>query len=158
MIRRYSFRAEPQGDTYKALVQFAAARASSVLLVVRPDLSLAASAMDTLARLRPHLRVEEQRDAWPGTKLWGGLATLGRYDFVPEVASILASVATGLFQWRQPELPEDLCFLRGNERPWLVSIAHESDAYFEGSEPEHEELLKAVPGLPVTLNDVADPD
>lgn len=55
--------------------------------------------------------------------------------------------ANRLYAWEQPLLPEDLCLLRSEQEPMLVSISHESDAYLLLSEDERQVLLSAVPSL-----------
>jgi hypothetical protein len=56
-----------------------------------------------------------------------------------------------LYQWRYPDLPEDLCLLRSDETSWLVTVAHEDIGYFELFEDEWLRLQKNLPGLAATL-------
>jgi len=60
---------------------------------------------------------------------------------------MLKTEAHGLYDWVQPNRPEDLCFLRSDETPWLATIAHEKDAYFELSGEEKQRLTKALPNI-----------
>ena len=138
---RYSFIKEPRGEPYRRLIALARARCESILLAVRPDLGLNAAALETLSDLKPHLRSEESRSSWPGTTLLGDTAVVRVYGFSEAVASILQTRASGLFGWKQPDLPEDLCLMRSEATPWLVSIAHESDAYVDVTEAERDELV-----------------
>ena len=65
----------------------------------------------------------------------------------PDAASILKTAVKGLYGWQQPQFPEDLCFLKPGRRPWLVSIAHEKDAYFDCEKSLLEEIESRVPNL-----------
>jgi hypothetical protein len=73
------------------------------------------------------------------------------YQLTSEVVAALTTAATGLYDWQQPELPEDLCLLRDEDDPWLVSIAHEGDAFVSVDEVELEELRRRVPRFAAVL-------
>jgi len=60
---------------------------------------------------------------------------------------VLTKSASGLYDWVQPSLPEDLCLLRPDETPWLVTISHERDAYLVLDAKEHVELVREIPEL-----------
>ena len=70
----------------------------------------------------------------------------------PETAKILGEAVEGLFDWIEPELPEDLCILRPDGSPWLVTISHEQDAYFQLSDKEKGELTELVPDLRLVID------
>jgi hypothetical protein len=78
----------------------------------------------------------EQLSEWPGTKLLSGTARVYSFDFDNDVAGLLRRAASGLFDWQQPLLPEDLALLRDDGSPWLTTIAHEHDAFLSLSEDE----------------------
>ena len=111
-------------DTGLCLVLRGSAEA---LLVVRGGMRLDPSGERVLARLDPFVRRREKARSWPGTQLVGRghNATVMRYRFGKEVVGILIDAADGLFDWTQPELPEDLCLMRSKGSPWLTTIAHE---------------------------------
>lgn len=70
------------------------------------------------------------------------------YEFKRESLAVLERAAKGLVDWQQPDLPEDLClYRRDSTDPWLVLVAHESDAYLKLEESERDELLADVPDL-----------
>ena len=72
------------------------------------------------------------------------------YDFVDGSADILVKAADGLFDWLEPRLPEDLCLLRSDGSPWLVTITHERDAYFVMSREEGLLLTSHIPSLRIS--------
>lgn len=63
------------------------------------------------------------------------------------VTDVLADAATSLYAWRQPELPEDLAFLRADGSVVLATIAHERDAFMELAPHEAARASDAVPWL-----------
>jgi hypothetical protein len=114
--------------------------------VQRGGIRFAASAKALLAELAPHLRQEQSVSEWPGTRLLKGSATQREYELAAATVAILERAADGLYDWRQPARPEDPVFWRRAGGPWLVTIAHERDAYFEVTEAEREGLLRSLPG------------
>jgi hypothetical protein len=137
---------EPRGDLYRALLVEALRLCNRFSLVQRGECIIDESAKAILAELSPHLREERSVSEWPGTRLLNGMAILREYELNEATAAILGRTA-GLYDWCQPSRPEDLTFLRTSRDPWLVTIAHERDAYFEVTPPEWEDLLRRVPAL-----------
>jgi hypothetical protein len=82
----------------------------------------------------------DQRSDWPGTSLLAGAALVNEYALEDASVSILTTTVAGLYEWVAP-LPEDLCLLRAGGAPWLVSVAHEQDAYIEATRGELRDLL-----------------
>jgi hypothetical protein len=138
---------QPRGRVYAALVEAAGEACPTALLVTRPRMGSSAELLDVLARLEPHLVRREERNEWPGTRLIDGTATVHEYRVGGDVLSILRSSVKGLYLWRQPARPEDLCFLRADGTTWLGSIAHERDAWLELDEAEAAALVARVPHL-----------
>ena len=132
---------------YRAVIQAAKKDCETALLVVRNSIAITPLGTDVLRSLVGWQRRCEERSDWPGTKLNGETARVYHFSFNEEVCRVLSEVADGLFDWVQPGLPEDPCFLSRNDEPWLVTIAHERDAYFELAPDEHDQLLKTVPQL-----------
>jgi hypothetical protein len=77
----------------------------------------------------------------------GHTASVSSYRLDPGLVEALAGAVAGLYQWRQPELPEDLCLLRPDGSPWLVTIAHERDGYFTLDDAERAALVAALPSI-----------
>jgi hypothetical protein len=143
---------EPRGELYRAILGEALQRCDRFSLVQRSEAGIDESATRLLAELGPHLRQQRSVSEWPGTSLLDGRATLREYDLLEATAAILARAAEGLYDWCQPSRPEDLVFWRRSDGPWLVTIAHERDAYFEMTRAEREELLRAIPSLSTAID------
>lgn len=136
--------AEPQGETYKALVQFSAKRCERFSLVWRQQLKFAPSAQQLAAALQPWLISEAETKSWPGTK--GPLALVRQYRIVRGSREVLQSVE-GLYSWLAPDLPEDLAFYDATGKAWLTSVAHEKMAWIEDATLVLEDVRENVPGL-----------
>jgi hypothetical protein len=137
----YTFLSEPRGDLYRSLLRHDSSERRTALLVVQKGMTLSASGQQVLSRLAPFVHRQEVSSHWPGTELLRGRqATVYHFDLTAESADLLSEVVDGLFEWLQPELPEDLCILRSDGSPWLTSISHENDAWLELGSLEHEAL------------------
>jgi hypothetical protein len=142
---------EPTGQLYTRIVGYAATVCDSAILVVQNTVALQATGKEVLELLEPNLKERNMRCEWPGTKLLDGAALVLQYWLTEACVEILKASSTGLYGWCQPELPEDLAFLRSDGAPWLVSTAHEREAYFCLEEDELLALLEAIPQLRALL-------
>ena len=145
---RYWFAEEPRGELYRSLIEVGRQFASRVILVVHPNLDLSDPAQAVLDRLQPWLESSEVGTEWPGTMLLGGeTARVDEYALAQESYQVIAEAADHLYAWMQPELPEDLSLLRDNGRPWLVTIAHEQEAFLSLTAQEYGALREGSPDL-----------
>ncbi len=154
-----SLRIEPQGDLYLKLIEYATTQCDVALLVVRHSVLLAPLDPEgerVLEQLEPFLKRKAELSEWPGTELLGHTALVHYYNLEPQCVQILKQATDALYSWVQPRLPEDLCFLRSDGEPWLVSIAHERDAYLYLSEEEKLRLLSALPLIASLVDEPSD--
>jgi hypothetical protein len=79
--------------------------------------------------------------------LLGHTALLHTFSFDASVAGVLRRSAYGLYDWQQPDLPEDLAFLRNQRPPLLTSISHERDGFLTLSDEERTDLEARAPTL-----------
>jgi hypothetical protein len=149
----YTWLIGPTGKTYRELLDYALKECAYFLLVTdREQKQLSPKGKEVLNQLAPYLYKMEMKSEWPGTVILNVQVPVYIYNFIPKSAEILRKVADGLYQWQKPGLPDDLCFLRSDESPWLVSTAHESDAYFIVTDDDMERLLKAKPAFASMIN------
>ncbi len=134
-------------DLYRKLIDYAVTECKFIQLVVRKTIPLESDGIRVLDQLEPYLKSKIESREWPGTKLFEGSAIVFRYHSESECAEILKNATHSLYSWEQPNLPEDLCFLKDNEDIWLASITHEKDAYFLLSQEEQLSLLEALPEI-----------
>lgn len=141
---------EPTGDTYKTLLSYASTQCNVFILVVRPDMKLSQSGQTVLDSLKPYLIKKIESKEWPGTIIYSTIPALIYYYTINEASiKIIQNAVNRLFSWIQPSYPEDLCFLKDDSTPWLVTITHEKDAYIE-TNIEPVTISKAVSGLRIT--------
>jgi hypothetical protein len=138
---------EPRGDVYRAILRASLHYCSRFSVVQGTGRSIHDSAKLVLLQLSPHLVKEQTVSEWPGTRLLKGTAILRQYELCEDSVTTLERTAQGLYEWCQPERPEDLVFWRPSNEPWLVTIAHEQDAYFDVTSNELESLVHAIPDL-----------
>jgi hypothetical protein len=146
-IRMFSVLGRPSGDVYRALVRHAASVCPYAHLVVTESLGITSELEYALRELAPHLIEERKTDHWPGTQL--GEASADFYLFATSdlFAATLLRLSHSLYDWQQPQLPEDLGFWRDRDTPWLGSIAHEEDAFLNLTPDEALALSTKIIGL-----------
>jgi hypothetical protein len=69
---------------------------------------------------------------------------------------VLRRAANALYEWQQPDRPEDLAFLRDDDTPWLFSIAHEDEAFLVVTERELESTRARLPRLGPLIHEELD--
>jgi hypothetical protein len=147
--------AEPMGDLYCELLDFAVSECGLALVVIHRMSPLSDHGSAVISQLRPFLRSKDECDKWPGTELGPGAepASVLRYRYGPECAAVLKQATNRLYGWVQPGLPEDLCLLRDDDSPWLVTLVHDHDGYLCLSSEEKARLVAAVPRITPRLRD-----
>lgn len=139
--RTYDILDEPSADDYRSLIQAATAECRLAVLLIRGG-GMSSHGQEVLERLRPHLADEPIR---------GPLGVILRFHLAAQCVEIIETVAPSLYAWRQPDLPEDLCLLRADGGPFLVSIAAERLGYIEMTPLERVRLGRAAPGVASVL-------
>ncbi len=136
---------DPEGSTYLALVRCLAERAATFSLVwwkdprTEPPSSL-------WATIRSSLLSAEERNEWPGTKLFGHTRLVTTHTIEPTSLSALLA-ASSLYSWLGNGLPEDPAFYSQDGRCIFGSIVHERDAFIYTDAVPIEVLEARVPGL-----------
>jgi hypothetical protein len=140
--------AEPKGQTYIDLLNFAVSRCESFSLVWRKQFQFEPSAHQIANSLKPFLISNVRTDEWLGTKLIGHEAIVRQYRVSDKSIEILRSVS-GLYSWLQPTLPEDLAFYSSGQVGWLASVSHERDAWFLDESLSLDEIYGHVSGIKI---------
>jgi hypothetical protein len=148
----FNIKSEPSAEQYRAIVDFCAKRSSKVLLVVREPSELTSTAKGILEALSGGGAELNECSEWPGTTLCSGTAQVWKFALTECSVEVLKHEKRTLFQWLEPDAPEDLCFLRADHSPIFVSISHERDAYFVLDCDERAALSSSVKGLPIKPN------
>lgn len=148
---QFTIGAEPRGAEYRRLIELGSGWCVAALLVVRDHLGLEARGHELLKALEPFKIRQQTSTEWPGTRLLEATAAITVVRLNPDSCRLLSTAVEGLYDWQQPELPEDLCLLRDDDEPWLVTIAHEGDAYVVPTESELAVLRDELPDLAASL-------
>ena len=144
---RFLIAREPRKESYRQLLQVASRTCAYAQLVVREAQSQVDEIANILDRLADKLVAREQSSSWPGTVLLDETATLYRYSLDPTLAILLGSIVDGLYDWIEPNRPEDLCIFRDNMDPWLVTISHERESALIITEDERTRLSEEAPSF-----------
>jgi hypothetical protein len=143
----YGLRREPRGAEYRGLVSALGWIATHALVVVRDEVWLGARGEKLVDDLAAAGATPERVGRWPGTDLAGGHATVLRASLDARVRHLLTEAVEGLYDWQQPERPEDLAFLRKDGTPLLGSVAHERGGFLVVDDDELERLSLTLPWL-----------
>lgn len=138
----YDLIAEPKGEIYRILLKETGPLSQRIWLVMREGLGLDSKGQKVLQRLTPYqIRIFEASE-WPGTTLLNSVAKIHEYEFCNEALEVITEATHSLYGWKQPDLPEDIAFLRADGSTVLATIAHEKDAFMELSDEEYRQLTQ----------------
>ena len=140
---------EPSAEIYVSLLKFAESQCESFSLVWRKQFKFAPSAQAVARDLSPFILTNDLTSEWPGTELIGHKAIVRRYRITKESISRLFEPGR-LYGWQQPAFPEDLVFYVSGISPWLVTISHEYEGWFENTSVSLNEIRLSVPGIIVS--------
>jgi hypothetical protein len=134
------------GQHYFDLLKWCAERTASVGFTVSDEAALSGPAKDVVHAADKRGAVKREVTDWPGTGLQGGTATMYLLPSGANLDLVLAG-ASELFAWQEPDLPEDLFFLRDDNVPLLTVTAHEEHAYMTLENDELVQLQKDLPWI-----------
>lgn len=143
--RDYRLGHEPRGDELEALLSRAGEYCDR-FLVALSGMELSEAGNQLLERLTPFLIQREETNHYPAATLPWGTLTVCTYRLDAQSRLILSAAAHRLFQWVEPDLPNDLCLLRG-EQPWLVTMASDRVAIVTLDERQRDRLRETIPAL-----------
>lgn len=137
---------QPTGPDYIHLIDYAIRHCAAASLMVYAESSLDPEGERILAQLQPELLTCVKTSDWPQKALKGMVYV---YRCTPVVGTILKEAASQLYAWQQPRSPEDLRFYHDTEglRPWLITTAHEREAFFCVKPAELLTMKQQLPGL-----------
>lgn len=149
--RIYDLKTEPSGSLYYGLIDSAMSFCALALVVVRPETVLTEAGQRVLDSLNPFVDYKVKSSRWPGTELLDAEADLFYCQLNQNSSQFIKSATDHLYGWCHPNLPEDLCLLRADREPWLVTIAHEHDGYLILTDLERQHLQLLLPALRITM-------
>lgn len=140
-LNTYTIKNKITKEQYHEIIRYSLNTCTSFQLVIRKSIINNNSVNKILKDLHSFFINKTESSEWPGTKLTSEQASIFVFQLNNISARILIESTDGLFEWIQPDLPEDLCLIRSNGIPWLITISHEKDAYFNIS-PEEKVILQ----------------
>ncbi len=163
---------EPRGNLYRSLIDYAGRQCSSFSLVWPVDMEIDDSVYQIHRELIDFIESEKEiKSEWQAMDVEDEVFPIFRkfvinsksLGIIAEAPRLFACPARenkvswridknrepGLYSWITPALPEDLTFYTAAGEMWLMSIAHEEEAYFNASIAYPDEIIKNVPGLNV---------
>lgn len=143
-------KSDAKGNVYKSLIDLAFDVCDEFILVVRkdPGLYLNENGISVLERLKGSLKKSKEQSEWVSNKLFGQNASVYYYTTDNQARKILKEVSNSLHSWVQPNLPEDLSFIK-NGNVWLINNAHEIESYIETDNEEELIRIKSIDGLDI---------
>ncbi|SHI52094.1 hypothetical protein [Clostridium magnum] len=141
------FDAEPIGNVYGEIIDTASSICNQFILVERHSISLNDNAIKVLKELNPFLLEKREQQEWLGTELFGDTATVNYYSLNEKSKHILKTHAKGLYSWVQPNLTEDLSFIKDSGEAWLINIAHEYCSYIDSDDDDELMRIKSISGI-----------
>jgi hypothetical protein len=132
------------GEKYKDFIKFAINNSERFILVERNDMDKGSNIALLLKALDPYLISIEYGNEWPGTNLMGNNAKIYYFNSHSQCSEILLKFSNSIFSWVQPNLLEDLCFLKENNNPWIVNVAHEYELLFINLTANEYDTLKKI--------------
>ena len=141
----------PNNKIYRDLIDLAFEICDEFVLVVRPDISKNDNIHNVLWELQYSLKKVKEQFEWPGT-IYGGEhpVLVYYYNTDKRAKETLKQVSNSLHDWVQPNLPEDLSFIK-NHVPWLINTSHEDVSYIKTEDEEEIDKILKIKGLKIRL-------
>jgi Mg/Co/Ni transporter MgtE len=105
-------------EEYQKLIAFLATLSPKFSLVIRDVLQKNKMA-HFLERINGHFLAKRIVSEWPGTKLLDNTAELYIFAVTPISIKVIMNSVENLYDWLEPKLPEDLCFLFSDSNPYF---------------------------------------
>jgi hypothetical protein len=141
----YTIVGEPRGTTLASLLR-ESTRFCDHFLFALTDMVLSLEGQRVLEVLAPFLiNCGEAKEYPAGTLPWGTIR-ICRYSMTSESAQLLEAATDHLFGWQEPDLPNDLCLMRGDD-PWLITMSNERRAVLVLNADQLDEIRAAIPRL-----------
>jgi hypothetical protein len=140
----WRLRHEPRGRRYVELIGVLASICDQFGFHLT-DMKLDPPGVAVVSALSPYLARSEASVETPGSRSLSPV-TLNVYDVHKGSVEVLAVCTEHLFDWQEPQLPNDLFFLVEG-RPLFTTLASDREAYFSISEDQHASLVDALPWL-----------
>lgn len=137
----------PSGDAYRQLIDVAFDKSERFHLVVRKEFALSDRAKQLLDDLKPSLMKKVTSSEWASTVLVEGTADVYYYKADQHAHDVLQRAANTLYDWQQPDLPEDVAFFKAQGEAWLAASSREAHCHLTITHEELQQLAEKIPTL-----------
>ena len=137
---------DPKDNVYKNLIDLAFEVCDTFILVVRQSIFFNQNADYLLEELEASLKEVKEQYEWPGIISAEKPAKIYYYNTDINARIIIKAVTNSLHSWVQPDLPEDLSFIK-NGTPWLINTSHEFESYIITENKEEIDKIIQIKGL-----------
>ena len=143
----HSLKRELRGALYQSLLEYALNTCTFASVTVRPELSLSKKGREAVDLINNFRCNQEDKKSTPWAQIFDSQADTVMFRYTPESLSSLFWISTRIYQWQQPDLPEDLCLLRPDKSELLVTNAHARSSYLVMTREEKLALVSQIPKL-----------
>lgn len=144
--KTYDISKKLQREDYQLLLDYALEWCTKCSFVTRFDLGSSENMQLFISKMENYLLSKYETDIWPGTHILV-YALIRVYSYEQKVVTVLKHVSNLIYDWQQPDIPEDMCIYRSDGSVWLGSIAHEKVAWLNLSKTELDLLHDSSPRL-----------
>jgi hypothetical protein len=144
----------PSDADYVDLIEWVAGVAQFASVVIFPRDEVTRTSRDVLSAFEQAGSEVVRSDSWPGTDTLG-TEFVDRYvaHLTPELLSVIRTVARRLRDWRAPDLPADLHFLRHDGSVVLGNVAAHNQLWLDIDQSE----MASIPGGLAAVLQLAEP-
>jgi len=143
------------GQRYFDLIKWCVSHSAQVGFTVSPKAKLSNRSKALIHACEDRGAIKREVTAWPGTVLQSGTAIMYLTTGLENMDTILAA-ASNLFAWQDPDLPEDLFFLRDDDSALLTTTTHEDHAHLTLDDDELDQIKADLPWITQILQGTDD--
>lgn len=132
------------GPVYTQFLQTLWSLSSTCSFTVQPSLGCSDRLRRFLKDMEVHLASVRRSNVWPGTQLMDGEADVYTFLCKETTLECVLRYSSSLFEWLQPDLPEDLALYRNDGSTILETVTHEQEGLLKISLVEYERLQPLV--------------
>lgn len=129
----FYFYTDVTGENYIKLMRFLFEKSSQFTLVFRQDIFFNDALHKVLDNLSPFLIEKARQSSWSKTDLCcedeDSPAMIYYFSSTNEALEMILKLTSSLFQWTQPNFPEDISFLY-DEEYFFTTTTHEKEYMF----------------------------
>lgn len=133
---------EPIYECYKLLIDFAFKKSKKFFFNIQDGLRVNDSVLGLFNEMKKYFIKRVPSSNFSHTDYTRGKLYI--FECNDETNLIIRNKVTGLYDWRLPELPEDLSFIDENGDVWFATISHEHMGWFTEINDKEKRYLRSI--------------